>query len=153
VHELIEELQQYHKEKSCHIFDLEKGVNSLTANDSPEKSTQTIQALLEPFQNKADVAHHHNEEIILSELRKTSAPIHRRVEDISADHEAFDTMIADISSKIVDQSVGCDELCSRIKRFVAVYNDHANGEENIFFPIADKYLQDSHWTRIKKAWK
>jgi len=108
VHELIEELQQYHKEKS---------------------------------------------QIILSELRKTSAPIHRRVEEISADHEAFDTMIADNSSKIVDQSVGCDELCSRIKRFVAVYNDHANGEENIFFPIADKYLQDSHRTRIKKAWK
>lgn len=74
------------------------------------------------------------------------------MEEIPADHEAFDTMIADISSKIVDQSVGCDELCSRIKRFVAVYNDHVNGEENIFFPIADKYLQDSHWTRIKKAW-
>ena len=153
MHELIQELQQYHREKARNLFDLEKSVNNLLENGSSEEYGQTLQALFEPFQNIAEVAHHQNEEVILSELRKTSAPIHRRVDEISADHEAFDRKIVEISTKIIDHSVSCTELCSTIKSFVAIYKDHADGEENIFFPMADKYLTGSHWGRIKKAWK
>ena len=153
MHELIEELQQYHKEKARHLFDLERCVVSLGENGPNEEYAQLLRAMFEPFQNVAEVAHHHNEEAIFDELCKTSAPIHRRVNEISGDHQAFGRIILEISTKIIDQSVSCAELCSTIGSFVAIYKDHADGEENIFFPVADKFLQDKHWNRICKAWK
>ena len=153
MHELIQELQLYHREKARNLFDLERCVESLLADRPSRKYAQTLRGLFEPFQNTAEIAHHHNEEIILLELRKTPAPIHRRVDEISADHRAFDKIIVEISTKMTDDSVGCAELCSTIQNFVATYNDHASGEENIFFPIADKFLEVSHWRRIEKAWK
>lgn len=153
MHELIVELKEYHRAKARHLLDLEKGVGSVSENDSPDDYAKILKALFEPFLNTAEASHHRNEETILHELRKTSAPIHRRVDEISGDHRAFDRIIRDISRKLDDESVGCGELCASISNFVEIYKDHAAGEESIFFPIADKYLEASHWRTIKKAWK
>ena len=35
---------------------------------------------------------------------------------------------------------------------MANYDDHANGEENIFFPIANEYLNQSDWQIVKAGW-
>ena len=109
--------------------------------------------MFKPFQDASEVAHHHNEELILAELRNTPASIHRRVEEISGDHQAFNRIIDEISTKIISHSTSCAELCATINSFVATYKDHAAGEENIFFPMADEYLEDHHWRAIEKAWQ
>ena len=153
MHDLIQELQHYHKEKARHLFDLEQAVERLTEEDYAGDYTPVLRELFQPFQDAMEVAHHHNEEIILAELRKTPASIHRRVEEISGDHQAFNRITAEISSKIINQSVSCAELCATITSFVATYKDHAAGEENIFFPMADKHLEAHHWLIVEKAWQ
>ena len=153
MHELIENLQEYHRQKARHLFELESCVNDLIEFGPSEGYAQTLRTLFEPFQNTTEVAHHHNEELILGELRNTSAPIHRRVDEIPTDHEAFNKIVVEIATQIRDPEVGCAELCAIIKNFVLNYSDHADGEESIFFPIADKYLQSDHWSRIQQAWK
>ena len=153
MHDLIEELQEYHRTKARHLFDLEKGVANLSNKQNFATRTQTVQALFEPFCNSPEIAHHHNEEIIVAELRLTSAPIHRRVDEISGDHQAFDRISGDIQLKIASEAVGLEELRSTIDRFIDIYKDHAAGEDTIFFPIADQYLQARNWQNIKRMWK
>lgn len=153
MHRLIVELQTYHRKKARHLFELETCISGLSENDSSDDYRDSLKVLFEPFQSATEIAHHHNEELILGELRRTSAPIHRRVEEISGDHDAFSRIVVEISTKLNDDSTSCAELCSTIRRFMEIYNDHAAGEESIFFPIADRYLQESHWQRIAKAWK
>ena len=153
MHYLIEELRGYHREKAVHLFNLEKGVADLSMRVNFKNRTRTIQALFEPFCNSTEVAHHHNEEIILAELRLTPAPIHRRVEEISGDHQAFDRISGEIQLKIANEAVGLEELRSTINRFIDIYKDHASGEDAIFFPIADQYLKPNQWQAIKKMWK
>jgi hemerythrin-like domain-containing protein len=153
VHELIVELQQYHRTKARHLFELETYVDIVSENESSETIAQTLRMLFEPFQDATEAAHHHNEELILHALRTTSAPIHRRVEEISGDHIAFERIIVQISGKLNNPTCDSAELCANVRRFVAIYKDHAEGEENIFFPIADKHLKVSHWRKIRNAWK
>jgi len=153
VNELIDQLLEYHKVKSRHLLDLETGIDGLPEDDNPQQRKQKLQTLFSVFQNNAEESHHHNEELILSELRRTDAPIHRRVEEISADHKAFNRIADDISKKLSSESVSPGDLYSVIGHFIETYKDHANGEETIFFPIAERYLRKSHWSRIKKAWR
>jgi len=153
MHELIEDLKEYHSAKARHLFELEECINRHPDRGALGEYAETVQALFAPFQNTVEVAHHHNEEIILRELRLTSAPIHRRVDEISGDHQAFNRIVTGISAKLNDESTIFAELQLTIRRFVDIYKDHATGEETIFFPIADRYLQDSHWQRIEKDWR
>lgn len=153
MHELIVELQKYHRTKLRHLGVLERYVGGMSEDDSRSEHAARIKVLFEPFYDTAEGAHHRNEEAILLELRKTSAPLHRRVEEISGDHDAFTGIIARISAQLDCESVGCAELRASILNFIAIYRDHAAGEESIFFPIADKYLGDAHWRRVRDAWK
>lgn len=153
MHGLIEELYQYHKEKAVHLLDLERGTEELSEDQPLEKRIEIFQDLFEPFYCAAESAHHSNEEAILAELRKTDAPIHRRVDEISADHEAFERISTKIWARMSDQATSPAELRAAIAEFVGYYKDHADGEEMIFFPIADAHLRDSHWRRVRKIWK
>ena len=153
MHELILQLQQYHREKARHLYELEKVVNEFLENGPAGDYAQALHVLFDPFQSTGAANHHHNEELILAELRQSSAPIHRRVDEIPADHLAFNKIAFTISSMLQDDSIGCAELCSTMQNFIRIYDDHASGEEAIFFPIADKYLEVAHWDSIWKAWK
>lgn len=152
MHELIEELRLYHKEKARHLLDLENAVADLKEDNSQPKNMQRVRTCFEPFRCQAESAHHSNEELILLELRRTRAPIHRRVEELSSDHHAFDRICNRIWRGIADDSASSVDLASQIEHFISVYKDHAAGEDAIFFPMADKFLQDEHWLRVKKAW-
>lgn len=153
MHALIEELKQYHRDKAKLLLELERAVDYLAIEDGSRATVTNIRELFKPFSDPSEAVHHHNEELILLELRQTSAPIHRCVERIAGDHEAFDRMTTQIAAKIEDDSVSHGELAASIKWYVTTYGDHANGEENIFFPIADEYLQYQHWKKVKGQWQ
>ena len=151
MHGFIEELQQYHHDKAGHLHDLQNYSVRL-ADDRQESSKEELTELFEPFRSKLESAHHRNEELILLHLRTTDAPIHPKVKDISADHAAFDRIIERITAMIFDAAVTRAELSATIQSFVTIYNDHAGGEENIFFPIADQYLTAREWRAVGNDW-
>ena len=92
MHGFIEELQQYHHDKASHLDALQKFCNVLTDSKS-ECSKAELTELYAPFRSSEEQAHHRNEELILLHLRTTDAPIHRKVNEISDDHAAFDRII------------------------------------------------------------
>lgn len=153
MHGLIEELYQYHRDKAGHLLDLERGTDELSEDHPLEKRIEIFRELFEPFRCAAESAHHYNEEAILAELRKTDAPIHRRVDEISADHVAFERISSKIWTRMSDPATSPAELRASVTEFIGYYKDHADGEEMIFFPSADTHLNDSHWRRIRKVWK
>lgn len=152
MHLLIQELKHYHSDKAGHLSSLQQSVRWLIENDYPEESARELAERFRPFQRDAEKAHHHNEELILQELRTTGAPIHRRVDEICDDHLALDRITASISRKIERLPEAAETVCSDIDQFIRTYDDHATGEESIFFPISDQYLTKRHWLRIEKEW-
>ena len=150
MHELIEELQQYHHEKAGHLHALQDFSIRLVDDSSTVKDELT--ELFAPFRCGSETAHHRNEELILLHLRTTDAPIHRKVNDISADHAAFERILWQLMKMIVDADVSRGELSDALKNFVSVYHDHASSEENIFFPIADEYMTERTWAAVRGDW-
>ena len=43
-------------------------------------------------------------------------------------------------------------IADAIDDFIKKYYDHMDAEENIFFPVADKWLSDIQWQEIKRQW-
>ena len=151
MHGFIEELQSYHHEKAHHLRELQDFAERLISERNRAEKEELTE-LFAPFGSKTEVAHHRNEELILLHLRTTDAPIHRKVNEISADHEAFDRILIRITRMILNSDVSRGELSDAIHNFVAIYHDHASGEENIFFPIADEYMTERTWRAVADDW-
>lgn len=151
MHGFIEELRLYHHEKAHHLRDLQDFAARLVYEENPAQKDELTE-LFAPFGTEPEQAHHRNEELILLHLRTTEAPIHRKVNEISADHEAFERILQRITGMIIDADVSRGELSDAIRNFVAIYNDHASGEENIFFPIADEFMSDRTWRAVADDW-
>ena len=43
-------------------------------------------------------------------------------------------------------------ITDTVDDFIKKYYDHMDAEENIFFPVADKWLSDNQWQEIKRQW-
>ncbi len=151
MHELINSLQQYHHEKAHVLSQIDSLVLEIGKR---EQSARTeLRALLESFHSGAESAHHHNEELILLELRKTAVPIHRLIENISEEHAAFHRILGRLNARVVDSSISCEVVSSDIIWFARQYDEHATAEETIFFPAADNALSSDAWSRVEKAWR
>ena len=153
MHGLIEELQQYHSDKAGHLSALWNFVGSVDGAALNEADWRDLKQLFQPFHMRSESIHHHNEELILFELKTTEAPIHRRVAEISADHAAFDRIVGKLVKQIEAAEVSDAQISAELTRFMEIYDDHANGEENIFFPLADRFLSDKNWRRVARSWK
>jgi len=151
MHQLLSELNNYHRQAS----DRAEGLSRLTkelAQNGEGNVREAILDILENFNDDAEKAHHHNEELIRKALIKTDAPIHRRVEQIEKDHQAFDRIMSNILSQCRDQHVTAAVLSCQINDYIDKYFDHLEAEETIFFPMAEKWLEDDQWEHIKKHW-
>ena len=92
-----------------------------------------------------------NEELIRLALLATDAPIHQRVMAIEQDHKAFKRIAGQL--KMLEQSTQeARVIADTIEDFIKKYYDHMDAEENIFFPVADKWLSDTQWQEIKHQW-
>jgi hemerythrin-like domain-containing protein len=153
MHEFIEELHRYHRDKARHLFELECCAEELSEGSAKRSSTRLLRRYFEPFCSPDETAHHAKEELILAELQRTEAPIHRRVNEIAADHQAFDRICTNIWASIIAHPDSPSEIISPIRQFISVYKDHADGEEAIFFPIANNYLKPRNWHEVEKHWQ
>lgn len=153
MHKLIEELKQHHADKSKVFSDLQRLINDLTDTEKVDATLDALGALIESFQSAADKAHHDNEELILAELQNTDAPIHRRVEEISGDHQAFSKVLARLSELIQKERDNPELVALQLGEFKKHYEEHASVEELIFFPIANEHLNERQWERIEAAWE
>lgn len=150
VHELINSLLQFHEQKARQISKMDACLEAIEASDVHARSE--LKEQIASFRSDADKAHHFNEELILSELKKTSAPINSRITDISDDHRAFARIVERLCKKIDDPSVEPPQIVADVEWFLGQYDNHATNEEAILFPLAEQHLSPSAWSRIRTEW-
>lgn len=153
MHLFIDELRQYHADKAQHLSHLERCVREIVADKYPSDGARDLERLFTPFRSPAERVHHHKEELILRELRATGEPIHARVSDIADDHLALDRLVSGLSVQIEGLPDALEIVCADVLHFLRMYDDHANGEESIFFPLSEQILAQRHWANVEKDWE
>ena len=152
MHPLLEELHVYHHNISITIDQLEKLLFKVKNDTFDKIDRKALFKLQSSLHSEAEKHHHQNEELIRQQLITTKAPIHQRVKDIQRDHESFDRMATRLR-ELEHSALTPKEIAAFIDDYIHKYYDHLDGEENIFFPMADKWLTDDHWQEIHKHWK
>ncbi|MCL1124629.1 hemerythrin domain-containing protein [Shewanella surugensis] len=152
MHALLKELYDYHHDASKVIDELSVLLNHLKQATSPLVDSQAVFHLLSVLHSDEERQHHQNEELIRKQLVAREIPLHPRIQDLENDHNGFDR-IADHLKLLVDSELSHKEISAIIDDYILKYYDHIDGEENIFFPMADKYLSDLDWQEIKNQWQ
>lgn len=148
---LLEELRRYHHEVAIKITQIEGLLGRMRHESAGADDCKLLFKLLEALHGDAERHHHENEELIRRALLATEAPIHQRVEDIERDHQAFER-IAGQHKMLEDSTQEARVIADTIDDFIKKYYDHMETEENIFFPVADKWLSEIQWQEIKRQW-
>ncbi len=147
MHPLLQELHNEHLTISIKLADIERAISTpLQLKPFALKVILDLSELL----NSSDLIHHYNEELIRTALFNSQAPIHPRVNDIHCDHLSFQRMPSVLEEKQL--LLSSNEIQALIKELILQYYDHMDGEENIFFPQADRWQNDDQWSSISGQW-
>ncbi|OZG69984.1 hypothetical protein BTA51_28350 [Hahella sp. CCB-MM4] len=152
MHPLLEELLNYHRQASAVIKEISKLNQELTQTDASDIRDLLINSL-EELKSEEERNHHFNEELVREALMSTEAPIHRSVEQIAKDHAAFGRIMSSLQSQCQDDSCTDEELSSMITDYIDKYFDHLEAEETIFFPMAEKWLDEDLWANVQEKWR
>lgn len=148
---LLKELRTYHHEVSIKITQIKGLLGKVRHESDGADDCKLLFKLLEALHGDTERHHHENEELIRRALLATEAPIHPRVKDIERDHQAFERIAGQL--KMLENSTQETKvIADAIDDFIKKYYDHMDAEENIFFPVADKWLSDIQWQEIKHQW-
>jgi hemerythrin-like domain-containing protein len=150
VHHFIQQLIDFHKEKSSSITEIQRLLPLVRKSVEPARIDLIDQ--FEAFRGEAERAHHHNEELILSELERHHQPVHPRIARTADEHKVFVQIVARLHKEIIEQTDEAAILVSKVEWFIGQYHDHATNEEAILFPAANQYLSRSAWLRVDDAW-
>ena len=148
---LLKKLHTYHHEVAIKITQIKGLLGRVRHESAGVDDCKLLFKLLEALHGDAERHHHENEELIRRALLATKAPIHQRVKDIERDHQAF-ARIAGQLKMLEDSTQEVRVIADTIDDFIKKYYDHMDTEENIFFPVADKWLSDIQWQEIKRQW-
>ncbi|WP_299493354.1 hemerythrin domain-containing protein [uncultured Shewanella sp.] len=152
MHPLLQELYDYHHGASQIIDELSNLLIQVKHKPLSVPDIQPIFNLLAILHSDEEQLHHQNEELIRQQLVATDLPLHPRIQDLENDHHGFDR-IADHLKLLVDSELSLREMAAIIDDYIRKYYDHIDGEENIFFPMANKYLTDKDWEMIQQRWQ
>jgi hemerythrin-like domain-containing protein len=148
---LLKELHAYHHEVATKITQIKELLERIRHGSAGADDCKLLFKQLEALHGDAERHHHENEELIRLALLATDAPIHQRVMAIEQDHKAFKRIAGQL--KMLEQSTQeARVIADTIEDFIKKYYDHMDAEENIFFPVADKWLSDTQWQEIKHQW-
>jgi hemerythrin-like domain-containing protein len=151
MNKLLKELHSYHHEVAIQITQIKKLLGRIRHGSAGADDCKLLFKQLDALHGDAERHHHENEELIRLALLATEAPIHQRVKDIERDHQAFERIAGQL--KILEESTQeARVIADNIDDFIKKYYDHMDAEENIFFPVADKWLSDTQWQEIKRGW-
>ncbi|UVK97160.1 hemerythrin domain-containing protein [Pseudomonas sp. B21-048] len=148
---LLKELHTYHHEVAIKITQIKGLLGRLRHESASTDDCKLLFKLLEALHGDAEQHHHENEELIRRALLATEAPIHQRVKDIERDHQAFGRIAGQLKM-LEDSTQEARVIADTIDDFIKKYYDHMDAEENIFFPVANKWLSDIQWQEIKRQW-
>ena len=148
---LLKELQAYHHEVAIKINKIKELLKKLRHEPDDVDDCKPLFKMLEALHGDAERHHHENEELIRLALLATEAPIHPRVNDIERDHQAFGRIAGQLKM-LEDTTQETRVITDTVDDFIKKYYDHMDAEENIFFPVADKWLSDNQWQEIKRQW-
>ncbi|QKG64963.1 hemerythrin domain-containing protein [Pseudomonas sp. B14-6] len=150
---LLKELQAYHHEVAIKITQIKELLRKMRHESESDGADdcKLLFKMLEAMHGDAERQHHENEELIRLALLATEAPIHQRVKDIERDHQAFGRIAGQLKM-LEDTTQETRVIADTIDDFIKKYFDHMDSEENIFFPLADKWLSNEQWQKIKRQW-
>jgi hemerythrin-like domain-containing protein len=149
---LLKDLHTYHHNIAISINQISKLLGELKTEACPPTECARLFNLLGSLHGDAEKRHHQNEEYIRECLLKTQAPIDQRVKDIEHDHRGFDR-IAKKLKELEYSNLTQKEIVSIVEDYIKKYYNHMDIEENIFFPLAEKWLTDNQWQEIKDRWQ
>lgn len=148
---LLKELLAYHHEVAIKITRIKGLLAKVRHESAGADDCKLLFKVLEALHGDAERHHHENEELIRRALLATAAPIHQRVKDIERDHQAFERIAGQLKM-LEDSTQEMRVIADTIDDYIKKYYDHMDAEENIFFPVADKWLSDIQWKEIKRQW-
>ncbi|MGH8387368.1 MAG: hemerythrin domain-containing protein [Pseudomonas sp.] len=148
---LLNELHAYHHEVAGKINRIKALLKKLKYESASGDDCKLLFKMLESLHGETEQHHHENEELIRRALLTTEAPIHPRVKDIERDHEAFGRIAGQLKM-LEDSTQETSAIVAAVDNFIMKYYNHMEAEENIFFPMADKWLSDIQWNEIKCHW-
>lgn len=152
MHPLLEELHRYHQNISATIDQMKTPLKKFKSGACDAADRRQLFNLLESLHGEAETRHHQNEELIRRQLLETEAPVHKRVREIERDHQGFDRIASQLRA-LEQSSHTPQEIATFIEDYIHKYYDHLDGEENIFFPLADKWLGDTQWQEVRQQWQ
>ena len=150
MHELIDELVRYHRAKAAVLTEMQLLFPAVEKGNA--NSRDALGILFESFRCGNEKAHHHNEELILDELRRGDSPIHARIERTAEEHIIFGQLAHRLCSEISGSIGEPAVVVANVEWFLNQYDDHASNEETILFPAAERKLSASGWSRVRKDW-
>ncbi len=150
VHQFIQQLIEFHKDKSSTMTEIQRLLPLVQKSDEPARIELGRQ--FGAFRGAAERAHHQNEELILSELELHDQPVHPLIARTAEEHKVFAQIVARLFKEINAPTGEAIILVSKVEWFIGQYDDHATNEEAILFPAADQYLSRSAWLRVGDAW-
>ncbi len=148
---LLNELHAYHHEVAIKITQIKGLLGRVRHESASTDDRKLLFKMMEALHGDAERHHHEDEELIRRALLATEAPIHQRVKDIERDHLAFERIAGQLKM-LEDSTQEARVIADVIDDFIRKYYDHMDAEENIFFPMADKWLSDIQWQEIKRQW-
>ena len=149
---MLRELHEYHHDVAIHINRIKGLLGALRDPSCSSTDCKLLFRELDMLHSDAEVRHHENEELMRRALLRTEAPIHPRVQDIERDHLAFERIATQLRG-LEDSGHSPREIAAIIDDFIGKYFDHMDGEENIFFPMAEQWLNDEQWREIEQFWQ
>lgn len=149
---LLQELREYHHGVAIHINRIRGLLDILDDASATAADCRPLFRQLDELHGAAEVRHHENEELIRRALLRTEAPIHPRVKDIERDHLAFERIAAQLRA-LESSGHTPREIAAIVRDFIQKYFDHIDGEENIFFPMAEQWLSEPQWQELGQLWR
>ncbi|MCP4329699.1 MAG: hemerythrin domain-containing protein [Alphaproteobacteria bacterium] len=113
---------------------------------------ELLHLVLQYCQSFPDRFHHPKEDLILERLRERAPAVAASFETLENEHKLLaeeTNRFADRVEQVVqDSQVPRTQLTELGRAFVTSYRRHMKFEEDVFFPAAEKHLEDGDWTRV-----
>ncbi len=123
-----------------------------------ERASQTdydlIKEIIDFFLTYPDLSHHPRENLVLDTLKKRAGDAAALTADLGAAHAALSDQLQKFAHAVINSllelNVPRDHFVRLARRFIESERQHMAHEEEVFFPLAKRYLKDEDWRDIDK---
>ncbi|NJM91274.1 MAG: hemerythrin domain-containing protein [Rhodospirillaceae bacterium] len=114
---------------------------------------EVLSRLVDYILNFPELRHHPREDLIFRRLKRKSPSLLQRTESILAEHKELAELTRRLSAAIrnlwQDIEMPRGQFESLVEKYVAMYRQHMQQEEEIYFPLALMNLLPADWAEIE----